>query len=435
MIPAVPGRTVPVLPAGVARQQPSQRGEQVVVAAGAGLDDRETGGGVWHPDMQQAITAIQKRLALLGDVPDNLAGAGPDLDLLAAHSSNGSVDAMREAFGALFDIPAGYLNTASVGIPPVSVADTMIEAINAWRTGSVQPPEYDKPVAIARDAWARLAGVPVGTVAIGASVSQLISLVAASLPSSTRMVTVEQEFTSTTFPFAARNLPIVEVPIADLASTVDGNDLVVVSAVQSADGAMADLDAIRAAAAASGARVLLDVTQALGWLPLRLDWADWVVGGSYKWLLAPRGAAWMAVRPDALELTKSISANWYAGDDPWQTIYGLPLRLAPDARRLDLSPVWFAQVGAAASVPWLAELDAAKVYEHCVRLANATLTSLDLPPTGSAIISLDLPGAAERLAGAGVRASVRAGRVRLAFHLYNTDEDVALVVGALSGRA
>ncbi len=338
---------------------------------------------------------------------------------------------MREAFGARFDCPAGYLNTASVGIPPVTVADTMVDAINAWRTGSVQPPEYDKPVTVARDAWARLAGVPVGNVAIGASVSQLISLVAASLPSTTRVVTVEQEFTSTTFPFAARNLPIVEVPIAKLASTVDGHDLVVVSAVQSADGAVADLDAIRTAAAASGARVLLDVTQALGWLPMRLDWADWVVGGSYKWLLAPRGAAWMAVRPDALELTQPLAANWYAGDDPWQTIYGLPLRLAPDARRLDLSPVWFAQVGAAASLPWLADLDANAVHEHCVRLAGDTLTGLGLPPTGSAIISLDLPGAAERLAGAGVRASVCAGRVRLAFHVYNTDEDVAVVLGAL----
>lgn len=338
---------------------------------------------------------------------------------------------MREAFGEWFDVPAGYLNTASVGIPPVSVADTMVEAITLWRTGSVQPPEYDKPVAIARDAWARLVGVPTSSVAIGASVSQLISLVATSLPAGTRVVTVEQEFTSATFPFAARNFPIVEVPMADLASTVDGHDLVVVSVVQSADGSVADLAAIREAAAAAGARVLLDVTQAVGWLPLRLDWADWVVGGAYKWLLSPRGGAWMAARPDALELTQPLAANWYAGDDPWQTVYGLPLRLAPDARRLDLSPVWFAQVGAAAALPWLADLDGVAVRDHCVRLADATLAGLDLPPGGSAIISLDLPNAAERLAGAGVRASIRAGRVRLAFHLYNTEEDVELVLSAL----
>jgi selenocysteine lyase/cysteine desulfurase len=386
--------------------------------------------------VQQAVAgAVQKPAALRRDVPDHLVGTGPDLDLLAAHPSNGSVGAMREAFGARFDVPAGYLNTASVGVPPVAVADTMVEAVNAWRVGGVQPPDYDKPVAVAREAWARLAGVAVNRVAIGASVSQLISLVAASLPETTRVLTVEQEFTSTMFPFAARGMPVVEVPMAELASSVGRHDLVAVSAVQSADGAVADLHGIRQAAAASGARVLLDVTQALGWLPMRLDWVDWVVGASYKWLLAPRGAAWMAVRPDALELTRPLAANWYAGEDPWQTIYGLPLRLASDARRLDLSPAWFAQVGAAAAVPWLADLDATAVHEHCVRLADATLTGLGLPPAGSAIISLDLPGAAERLAGAGVRSSVRAGRVRLAFHVYNTEEDVALVLGALSGTA
>jgi selenocysteine lyase/cysteine desulfurase len=344
---------------------------------------------------------------------------------------------MRTAFGETFDVKSGYLNTASIGVPPGSVADTVTEAIALWRTGSVQPPDYDAQVAAAREAWARLVGVAPATVASGASVSQLVSLVAASVPDRTRVLTVRQEFTSATFPFAAqghRGVTVTEVAPDELASTVDGYDLVVVSVVQSADGTIADLDALRGAARAAGARVLLDATQAVGWLPLRLDWADWVVGAAYKWLLSPRGAAWLAVRPDVLELTRPLMANWYAGEDPWQTVYGLPLRLAGDARRLDLSPVWFAQVGAAASVPWLAGLDLAAVRDHGVRLADATLAGLGLPPGGSAIISIDLPNAAERLARAGVTASVRAGRVRLSFHLYNTEEDVDLVVDALSGR-
>ena len=51
---------------------------------------------------------------------------------------------------------------------------------------------------------------------------------------------------------------------------MDGHDLVAVSVVQSADGAIVDLDGLRGDRQA----VLLDVTQAAGWLPLRLDWAD-----------------------------------------------------------------------------------------------------------------------------------------------------------------
>ena len=34
------------------------------------------------------------------------------------------------------------------------------------------------------------------------------------------------------------------------------------------------------------------------------------------------------------------TAGWYAGQHPWESIYGTPLRLAEDARRFDVSPAW-----------------------------------------------------------------------------------------------
>lgn len=347
----------------------------------------------------------------------------------------GNVESVRDACGERFEVPVGYLNTASIGVPPVRVADAVTEAVASWRKGGARAPEYDKFVGTAREGWARLVGVDVQHVATGASVSQLVALVAASVPDGTRVVTVANEFTSVTFPFAAqekRGVTVREVHHADLLSSVDDADLVAVSVVQSADGAMVDLDALRQ----KNVRVLLDVTQAVGWCPLRLDWADWVIGASYKWLLAPRGAAWLAVRPDALTATVPHAANWYAAADRWDGIYGLPLRLAADARRLDLSPVWFAQLGAAASVSWLAGLDLDAVREHCVGLANATLTGLGLPAGESAIISLELADdQVKRLAEAGVVSARRAGRTRLSFHLYNTEEDVDLVLSALGSRS
>jgi selenocysteine lyase/cysteine desulfurase len=332
---------------------------------------------------------------------------------------------VRDACGQRFDVPLGYLNTASIGIPPAPAADALADAVDRWRRGAARPPDYDEHVEAARAGWARLVGVDASRVATGASVSQLVGLVAASLPPSTRVLAVGNEFTSVTFPFAARGMPVTEVPHDALLSHVDDHDLVVVSVVQSADGAIVDLDGLRA----TGKPVLLDATQAAGWLPLRLDWADWVVGAGYKWLLTPRGAAWLAVRPDALERTVPLDANWYAAAEPWDGIYGLPLRLASDARRLDLSPVWFAQLGAAATVPWLAGLDLAAVREHCVGLADTTLAALGRPPRGSAVIAVDLTERhAARLSAAGVVGAVRAGRTRLSFHLYNTMDDVDLVV-------
>lgn len=338
---------------------------------------------------------------------------------------------MREAFGERFAVPPGYLNTASVGIPSESVGAAVADVVERWRAGRTSPPEFDESVATARESWARLVGVAPAGGATGASVSQLVGLVAASVPDGTRVVTVENEFTSVTFPFAAqqkRGVTVREVPFDELPAAAGDADLVAVSVVQSADGAVADLAALRAA----GVPVLLDVTQAAGWLPLRLDWADWVVGASYKWLFAPRGAAWLAGRPDRLAATVPHSANWYAAPDPWRGVYGLPLRLADDARALDLSPVWFAHLGAAVSTSWLAGLDLAEVRAHCAGLADAVRTGLGLPATGSAIVSLALtPDQERRLAGAGVLGAPRNGRTRLSFHLYNTEDDVDRVLTAL----
>ncbi|MQA10384.1 MAG: aminotransferase class V-fold PLP-dependent enzyme [Pseudonocardiaceae bacterium] len=338
---------------------------------------------------------------------------------------------MREAFGESFDVPTGYLNTASIGIPPATAADAVAAAVGSWRRGEARPADYDEPVATARAAWAELVGVASDRVAIGSTVSQLVGLVAASIPDGTRVLTAASEFTSVSFPFAAqhhRGVRVAEAPLSELPSVADEYDLVAVSVVQSADGAIVDLDALRR----TRARVLLDVTQAAGWLPLRVDWADWVVGASYKWLLAPRGAAWLVVR-DADELTPHV-ANWYSGEDPWQTVYGLPLRLARGARRLDLSPVWLAHVGAAASARWLRTLDLGEVRDHCVGLADALLTQLDLASRGSAIVALDLPEAPDigpRLAAHGISAASRAGKTRLSFALYNTHDDVEAVLAAL----
>lgn len=342
---------------------------------------------------------------------------------------------MRTAFGAEFDLSAGYLNTPSIGIPPRLVADAVASAVGRWRTGADTANGFDADIATARRGFADLVGVDAAHVAIGSTVAQLVGTVAAGLPDGARVLALRGDFTSVTFPFAAhaeRGVTVTEVSQYDLPSTVDGHDLVALSVVQSADGTVVDLDALREACTAASVPVLLDVTQAAGWWPLRLDWADWVVGAGYKWLMSPRGAAWLAVHPRALPHTVSLAANWYAGEDPWQSIYGLPLRLAGGARRLDLSPVWLAQVGAAAALPYVAGLDPDQVRKHCAGLGDLLRERLGLQPAGSAIVSIAADNAAQRLAEAGVTASVRAGRARVGFHVYNTEEDVGRVVDALS---
>jgi len=339
---------------------------------------------------------------------------------------------VRTAFGEKFDVPDGYLNTASIGIPPAPVADAVAAAVQDWRTGAAEPTDFDAPVATARAAFGELVGFPADQVAVGATVSGLVGLVAASFPAGARVLVARGEFTSLSFPFAAqvgRGVTVVETDLERLPEEAPGYDVVAVSVVQSADGRMVDLEALRAAQA-TGTRVVLDVSQALGWRDADLGWADVVAGAGYKWLLSPRGTAWMAVRPGLEPMPHQ--ASWYAGEDRWASLYGLPLRLAAGPRGLDTAPAWYCHVGAAVALPWLAGLDRGAVQAHCVGLADAFRTRLGLDPAGSAIVSVRRDNAVARLTAAGVTPAGRAGAARLSFHLYNTEADVDRAVAALT---
>ena len=132
-------------------------------------------------------------------------------------------------------------------------------------------------------------------------------------------------------------------------------------------------------------------------------------------------------------MVRPLFAGWYSGDDPWTSIYGSPLRLAKDARRLDISPAWLSWAGTAPALDLLDEVGIAAVHRHDVGLANALRRRLGLPSGDSAVVKVATDEGLERLRAAGVRASMRAGAVRVSFHLHNTESDVDVVAQALGG--
>jgi selenocysteine lyase/cysteine desulfurase len=338
--------------------------------------------------------------------------------------------------GALFAGTSGYLNTATFGLPPAAAFAAFAAEAERWHVGDAQGPDYDGAVTASRTAFARLVGVAPGDVAVGSQVSPLVGLIAASLPGDAEVVAVAGEFTSLIFPFLAQERRGVRVRLVDQDDLVDAigprTTLVAVAAVQSATGRVADLDAIAARAALHGARTLIDGTQAIGWLPLDATRYDYVVCGAYKWLLAPRGTAFLAIRPERRDAIIPHAAGWYAGDDVWSSIYGGPLRLAADARRFDQSPAWLCWVATAPALELLLTVGVEAIHRHDVDLANRFRAGVGQPPGDSAIVAVSSPGAAERLAAAGVRASVRAGAARLSFHLYNTAADAERAAMALA---
>jgi selenocysteine lyase/cysteine desulfurase len=343
---------------------------------------------------------------------------------------------------SLWQPAAPYLNTASYGLPPRPAWDALQAALADWREGRTSWEPWGESTERARGTFARLVGVDAGNVATGATVSQLVGLVAASLPDGARVVVPEIGFASLLFPFlvhADRGVEVTTVPLARLAESVDARTTAVAfSAVQSATGEVADLDAVSAAARDHGALTIVDASHACGWLPLDATRFDAVVCAGYKWLLSPRGSAFLAVSDELLERIRPLAAGWWAGEDPYTTYYGPPLRLARTARRLDTSPAWFSWVGTAPALEVLEEIGVEAIYAHDLTLANRFRAGLGLPPGNSAIVSVSLPGAAERLERADIRAAVRADSLRVSFHVYNTEADVdaaldALDVGAAVG--
>lgn len=335
----------------------------------------------------------------------------------------------------------GYLDAATCGLPLTATTDALRAALDEWAAGHATPAAYDRAVVASRAAYARLAGVDASRVAIAAQTSPLVGLVAAALPDGARVVVPEGDFTSVTYPFLAhadRGVRVRAVPLERLADAVaDGCDAVATSLVQSRDGRVVDLAAVRAAAADVGALRVVDVTQAAGWYPLdpATDGPEVTVCSAYKWLCAPRGTAFLTTTPEAAARLRPLAAGWYAGEDVWASVYGTDMRLAQDARRFDTSPAWLAWVGAVPALEAFADVDVAAVHAHDVGLADDLRARLGLPPEGSAIVSLpddDAGTARARLASAGVRVAGRGGGVRVAFHVWNDASDVERVVAALS---
>ncbi|MFI0979001.1 aminotransferase class V-fold PLP-dependent enzyme [Streptomyces sp. NPDC021093] len=334
-----------------------------------------------------------------------------------------------------------YLNTSSYGLTPRRTVEAITALVRQNATGAHAHPGSFESFELARAAYGRLVGVGADRVAVGTSVSAHVAVVAAALAAGSEVLAPAGEFASLVTPFSVRgDLKVRYVPLADLAAEVRPETaLVAWSAVQSSDGRIADHAAVRAAAAAHGARTLLDTSQAAGWLPVSAGEYDYTVAAAYKYLMCPRGTSFLTVSDEAQERTLPVQAGWLAAEDMWGSTYGPVTEFASSARRFDASAPFLCYEGAVASLGLLESLGADAVHAHNVALADLFrdgLTALGHTPVaapGSAVVAV--PGLGERaeeLARAGVRVSARAGNLRASFHLYNGAGDVARVLSVLA---
>ena len=332
------------------------------------------------------------------------------------------------------EVARGYLDTGTYGLPPKTAVEALERAVAGWR-GREPWLRWEDDGEECRALFAGIVGARAEDVALLPALSAAAGLVAASLPAQRgdNVVLVEDDFTSTLLPWRGLEERGVELrlrPLETFLEAVDGRTaLVAVSLVQSANGAVTDVAALRAA----GVPVFLDVTQAVGAIPVDVAGFDYVAAHPYKWLCVPRGLAFLYVRPDRLEKVVPWMAGWKSRRHPYEHFYGLP-DVTPDARRLDVSLAWIVAAGARASLELIRELGVDRIAEHDLALARRFTDELGLPEPAAPLVRVgveDADRAVERLRGAGISCSTRAGSVRFCFHFYNQVGDVDLALEAL----
>lgn len=324
----------------------------------------------------------------------------------------------------------GYLNTALTGLPGPAAVEAARGVLEAWAGGTLNWAEAVDRLDLARRAFAAFVGVPAERIGVGHTAAGTLSGIAANLPEGAVILAPEGEHNSNIYPYlhqAPRGVRVEFAPLEHLADAVRPHHAAVAfGLVQSADGRIADLAAISAAARDVGALTLVDVTQACGWLRFDPELCDVFVSSCYKWLMTPNGPAFVGLSPRALEHMRAGHRSWIGNIDVHAAPYGPGGEAATDARRFDLVPNFIAIAAATQSLKLLAEIGVARIEEHNLGLVRRFCAALDLPPHKSAIIAIDA-GSVSSISG-NLSATVRSGRARFSFHLYNDEADVDAAV-------
>jgi kynureninase len=127
----------------------------------------------------------------------------------------------------------------------------------------------------------------------------------------------------------------ISAPIDRLIDAIDDRTaLVPISLVLFRSGALQEVRPVIEHAHRVGARVVLDVYQAAGTVPMSLDdlEADFAVGGSVKWLCGGPGAGYLYVRPDLVSTLRPAVVGWAAHATPFAFDTG-PIRYADGIER------------------------------------------------------------------------------------------------------
>lgn len=353
-----------------------------------------------------------------------------------------------------------YLNSCSQGALSDAVQTGIENYIASWHEQGSPWELWVEQYEAARTAFAQFINTSADEVAIVTSASAGINSVASALNFRERKKVVMGEFEFPTMGHVwlaqrtrGADVQFVKadgnrIPAANYEKKIDRDTLIVpLTHVCFKNGFRSEVSAVTQMAHSAGALVMLDDYQDAGTRPIDVKAMDldFYVTGTLKYLLGPPGLAFMYVRKDLIPSLVPTITGWFAQANPF----------AFDPQNIDLSPTARRFESGSPSVPnvyaavkgfrLLQEIGMENVAGHIKKLMQALLsaaqdlgikvkTPLDSVGPLAVLQSKDSGLLVQRLAESDIIASNRHDGLRIAFHVYNTMDDVKAVMDVLKNN-
>jgi cysteine desulfurase / selenocysteine lyase len=351
-----------------------------------------------------------------------------------------------------------YLNTAAEGIPPVVVGEALARYFSHRQMGAPGREHHMREWEALRELVGAMYGLPASSTAVCSCSSEAYNLAATALrlQPGDEVVVNDLDFPSGRSPWLLPGCPAAvkvwrarenALRVDDLVPLLSARTRLVSSSLVSYyNGFMLPLPhVVGAVRRHSPALLALDVTQALGRIPLDLTGADLIVSSTHKWILSTHGGGLVGVAPGREAALTAQAGGWFNLESPFDGdpcavrapqpgaasyMVGMPNFPAVYAHRAALD--YIRAIGPA-------EIDRAARPQVAACLAGLTELPVELltprePEAIAGIVAFRHPRMAEihaRLAEQQIHVMHSAGRMRLAIHGYNTPADVERFLTAL----
>ena len=316
---------------------------------------------------------------------------------------------------AEFHIPEGVTHVCAGGETPLlrRHADAFARYARDKSAGFAGRVAQEAEVEKTRQAAARYWQVTPDTIGLVGNVAEGVAMLVESLdfrPGDNIVMDIN-EYPSVTAPFALRHNARPEIRFAHatapdrLVRLVDAHTrLIATSHVSYLNGERTDLVALRAAADRVGAMLVVDHTQAAGYLPIGASLADFAFSACYKWLLGITGVALAYWNRDRQPDWAPATAGWYSLASGARPDYAAGIALRPDAMRFTRgNPAHASVYVLAGALDYLAGFDIDAIRRHVQTLTvelHAGLAALGFalstpadPERHGASICIDAPDA------------------------------------------